>query len=236
MIAGSATPSDARMMWNPSVKAIWLRAASRFEANTDTVVTSGREDAVLSPIDLRRARPVQDLRPTVVREVVPRPGHERVDPIAHTGHQHRVHTDPRRERDDPVQLVAVRPDFCDRGAASDHRHDALVLVVERLALLAFEVSQEVVARPGSRLQGHRPELRERCSAGGGDVRGIADRVYALEPGHCEVAFHIDSSATTLRHAGGSGDLGSFDPATPDHTARTDRAPIRQRHVARTDFG
>jgi len=27
MIAGNATPSDARMMWNPSVNAIWLRAA-----------------------------------------------------------------------------------------------------------------------------------------------------------------------------------------------------------------
>jgi hypothetical protein len=33
MIAGSATPTDARMMWNPSVKAIWLRAQSRFDAN-----------------------------------------------------------------------------------------------------------------------------------------------------------------------------------------------------------
>jgi len=32
IIAGNATPTDARMMWNPSVKAIWLRAASRSEA------------------------------------------------------------------------------------------------------------------------------------------------------------------------------------------------------------
>src|SRR3954454_14338447 len=33
MIAGNATPSDARMMWNPSVNAIWLRAASSWEAS-----------------------------------------------------------------------------------------------------------------------------------------------------------------------------------------------------------
>src|SRR3954449_3341017 len=32
MIAGNATPSDARMMWKPSVNAIWLRAASTCEA------------------------------------------------------------------------------------------------------------------------------------------------------------------------------------------------------------
>ena len=31
MIAGKATPMQARMMWNPSVNAIWLRAASRFD-------------------------------------------------------------------------------------------------------------------------------------------------------------------------------------------------------------
>src|SRR4051794_10484671 len=38
MIAGSATPTDARMMWNPSVNAIWLRARSRFDANVSIAV------------------------------------------------------------------------------------------------------------------------------------------------------------------------------------------------------
>src|SRR4051812_11651609 len=33
IIAGKATPSDARMMWNPSVNAIWLRAASTVDAS-----------------------------------------------------------------------------------------------------------------------------------------------------------------------------------------------------------
>src|SRR4051794_8594784 len=31
--AGNATPIDARMMWKPSVNAIWLRAASSCEAS-----------------------------------------------------------------------------------------------------------------------------------------------------------------------------------------------------------
>src|SRR4051794_4810473 len=43
MIAGSATPTDARMMWNPSVKAIWLRAHSRFDANVS--IAEGPEEA-----------------------------------------------------------------------------------------------------------------------------------------------------------------------------------------------
>src|SRR3954453_14940482 len=99
MIAGNATPSDARMMWKPSVNAIWLRAASSCEANTETVATSGRENAVLAPVDLCRARAVQDLWSAVVREVVPRPGHEGVDAVTHASHQHRVHADPGREGD-----------------------------------------------------------------------------------------------------------------------------------------
>src|SRR4051812_20299769 len=34
MIAGNATPSDASTMWKPRVKAIWLRAAPRSEADS----------------------------------------------------------------------------------------------------------------------------------------------------------------------------------------------------------
>ena len=41
MIAGSATPSDARMMWNPSVNAIWLRAASSVVAASTKVMRAG---------------------------------------------------------------------------------------------------------------------------------------------------------------------------------------------------
>jgi len=43
IIAGSATPSDARMMWNPSVNAIWLRAAVRLEARVSVATVSDRK-------------------------------------------------------------------------------------------------------------------------------------------------------------------------------------------------
>src|SRR5215207_9211817 len=46
MIAGNATPTDARMMWNPSVNAIWLRAAPRFDAAKMRVVTAGNHRAI----------------------------------------------------------------------------------------------------------------------------------------------------------------------------------------------
>src|SRR4051812_1445249 len=42
MIAGNATPSDARMMWNPSVNAIWLRAASSCEPIVRSLALAAR--------------------------------------------------------------------------------------------------------------------------------------------------------------------------------------------------
>ena len=62
---------------------------------------------------------------------------------------------------DAVQLVAVRADLGDRGAAADHRHDALVVVVEGLARLAREVGEDVVGRRDAALQRDRAELRVR---------------------------------------------------------------------------
>ena len=52
MIAGNATPSDARMMWKPSVNAIWLRAASRFDA------ASGRTSVSVTGGNLPQAAPL----------------------------------------------------------------------------------------------------------------------------------------------------------------------------------
>ena len=46
MIAGKATPRLARTMWNPSVNAIWLRAASRSDdASASRGVRSGTAGA-----------------------------------------------------------------------------------------------------------------------------------------------------------------------------------------------
>jgi hypothetical protein len=44
IIAGSATPSDARMIWKPSVNAIWLLAAVSVDASisADAFAAGGR--------------------------------------------------------------------------------------------------------------------------------------------------------------------------------------------------
>src|SRR4051812_31364860 len=101
------------MMWKPSVKAIWLRAASSWEANViiDVRPCSCRRDRcrVVVPVDLRHVRAVEDLRPAVAPERVRRPADERVDAVADPGHQSGMDAQPGRERDDAVQLVAVRP-------------------------------------------------------------------------------------------------------------------------------
>src|SRR4051794_33847737 len=122
MIAGRATPSDARMMWKPSVNAIWLRAASRFEAASGRAPVSiaapprgtaspSLADAdrrwrrrVLGPVDPGRVRAVQHLRSAVLGEVVRGPLDERVDARAHAGHQRGMDAQPGRERYRAVQL------------------------------------------------------------------------------------------------------------------------------------
>src|SRR3954464_6199667 len=107
MSAGSATPKEARTMWKPSVKAIWLRAASRFEARgsqtaagpvsagMDVVRTSrggacrGLGQRVRAPVDVCLVGPVEHLRPACPREVGPSPRDERVDAVVPPRHQPR---------------------------------------------------------------------------------------------------------------------------------------------------
>src|SRR3954453_4519425 len=147
MSAGNATPSDAMMMWKPSVNAIWLRAASAVEAARGSASSTGRSDldgrsprrGVLGPVDARRAAAVEHLRSAVAGEVVRRPRHERVDARRHAGHHPRVPPEARREGDDAVQLMAVRPYLGDRGGAADHRHDPLVAVVEGSRAVALQL-------------------------------------------------------------------------------------------------
>src|SRR4051794_21816134 len=65
IIAGKPTPTDARMMWKPSVNAIWLRAASSWEAargRRPFIASLARHDRerLLLQIDDRLARDVDD--------------------------------------------------------------------------------------------------------------------------------------------------------------------------------
>ena len=139
--APQASPGDGETSPSPH-----LARSSRYGSG----LALGRE--VLIPVDLRGDRTVEDLRPSRLREVVPAPVDERVDAIADAGHQRRVDAEPGRERDRAVELVPVRADLGDRGAATDHGHDALVVVVERLARLAGRVGEDVLRGPCAALQ------------------------------------------------------------------------------------
>src|SRR4051794_1808629 len=114
MIAGSATPIEARMMWNPSVKAIWLRAHSRFDVRSGIVGRApsgtdggdgGRVGRVLVPVDPGGARAVEDLRSPVAGERLRRPFDEGVDARVDARHQRGVDAEPGGVGDRAVQLV-----------------------------------------------------------------------------------------------------------------------------------
>src|SRR3954466_11253989 len=99
MIAGKATPIDASTMWKPSVKAIWLRAHPSWSdaAMREPLVSNGAPSRcrrgfelgrdVFVPPDRGGLRAIEHLGSARLAEVVPAPVHERVDAIAHAGHQ-----------------------------------------------------------------------------------------------------------------------------------------------------
>src|SRR5262249_61885032 len=68
-------------------------------------------------VDLQRRR-------VVAAKVVPGPGQEGIDLGMHAAQQHRVHAQPRGEREGTLDLVAVLADLGDGGVAADHPHDA----------------------------------------------------------------------------------------------------------------
>ena len=71
-----------------------------------------------------------------------------------------------REGDDAVQLVAMGPDLGDGGAAADHRHDPLVVVVERPARVAAPSARRFSAGHAA-LQRHGAQLRVGAAVGAG---------------------------------------------------------------------
>ena len=126
-----------------------------------------------------------------------------------------------------MQLVTVRADLGDRGPAADHRHDALVVVVERLTRLAREVRQHVVTRPAAALLRDRAELGQEVAVRARDVRAVAHGVDARSAVHGEVRLHLDAATGPLRQA----DPRGLDAAAPHDAARRDRRAVGQRGVA-----
>ncbi len=107
---------------------------------------------LIAPVDAGDVAPIEDLRPATLAEVIPAPVDEGVDAVAEARHEGGVDAEPGRERDPALELVVVAH-LGDRGAAADHRHDALVEVVERLAGLALDVGRGCSWRPTCRSAG-----------------------------------------------------------------------------------
>ena len=218
-------------MWNPSVNAIWLRAGLELDAASGMAsvtraprgrrVRAARRRRPVDPGGARsgRAPAARGDRRTYCRA----PVDERVDAGAHAGHQRGVDAQPGGERDRAVQLVAVRPDLGDRGAAADHRHDALVLVVERLGA-ACRRSRRAGCRPPTRRSAARPSRAGGAAAvrAPGCWRRRRPRRRPARPST------VRSSSTSMRpprpwgrpDAPASGRR--LDAAAPDDAARPDR--------------
>src|SRR5262245_40990240 len=127
---GRKSPRSSSRIFFPVGASVWASVPP--PAPVPMMMTSYRSVIVLPPVDTGRVRTVQDLRRPGLAEVVPRPAHEGVHPLPDAAHQPDVDAEPRRERDRPVQLVAMLTHLGDGRVAADHRHDALVVVVERL--------------------------------------------------------------------------------------------------------
>ena len=103
-----------------------------------------------------------------------------------------VHAEPGRERERSVDLTTARAHRGDRRAAADHRHDALVLVLERLRRPAREVRQQVLRGPLAALERHGAELRQGCPSGPGM---LATSPIAYTRGK---PFTVSSGCTSMR--------------------------------------
>src|SRR4029453_16647872 len=104
---------------------------------------------VVFPVDSGVVWSVHNRCDAVLAEVVPTPGDEGVDLASSAAEQRCVYAKPSCECHRALDLVPVRPHFGDGGVAADHRHDALVLVVEIGAFLAGDLVKNVSGGPGA---------------------------------------------------------------------------------------
>ena len=228
------------MMWNPSVNAIWVRACAELRGQREAQVHaatsrsrrwSGSAVRVLAPVDLRGVRAVHHLGTAHARDVRPSPVDDASQAGADAGHQRGVHAEPGRERDGPWTSRRRLAHRGDRRAAADHRHDALVLVLERLPRARRRSRRAGSSRPTRRSGAPRSRaVASGSSVRAGDVRDVADRVDAGEALHRQVGLHVDAAATPLGDAGRGGERGSRDAAAPHHAPGRDLGAVAEGHV------
>ena len=145
--------------------------------------------------------------------------------------------EPGGEGDVAVQLVVVSAHLGDGGAAADHRHDALVLVVERFARLAVDVGAGCSSPPTARPAGPPTELGEHVAVGVGDVGDVADGVHVGEA--------LDGEVGPARRVGRPGPVGRpevvgqrrrLDAAGPHDDAGEDLGAVAERDAVGGDLG
>ena len=164
---GRPTPRQARTMWNPSVNAIWLRAAPRSAANGKRSVhrtACGPEAARLDARELaldhralrarRSGRPIQSMstptrRPSLPPEVV------------------EVHAEVGEEGQPAGELQA--PDLADRPAAADDRQRALVEVAGTASRRPARRARDRLGDVVRLLDRHRRQAGQRLAAGPGQA-------------------------------------------------------------------
>ena len=134
-----------------------------------------------------------------------------------------------------VQLVVVGADLGDRRAVADHRHDALVLVVEGPPRVAGVIGEDVARRPPTGLEGDGPELRQVAPVVPGDVRHVADRVDLREPIDRQVRLGDQPAAAAGRESELGDELGRLDAARPDHRPGQDLGAVAQPHPIGEDL-
>ena len=178
----------------------------------------GTSASSVAPGDALRRRGGLDGGGVVAVEVVPGPGEEGVGLAVRAAEQHRVHAEPGGERDRSLDLVPVLADLGDRRVAADHRHDALVLVVEGLR------SARRAARAGCSPRPRRPDCWATEPSWGSVVPSpsgmLATSPTAYTPGKPvdgEVGLHVDPSAAAGRQARRPAAIAAADSPPPQTT-------------------
>src|SRR4051794_21487262 len=131
----------------------------------------------------RRPQPLGD-EPgaSIVGDVVPRPIDEDAGPVADPDEAEDVKSEPRQPTDGACQSHAVG-EFGDRVPASDRRHRAEVMEVERLCPLAAKPSHDLSCGVLALLHRRKGYLGHRVGGIGGDV---ADGEHVRMAGDAEI--------------------------------------------------
>ena len=146
-----------------------------------------------------------------------------------------MHAEPGGERDRAVQLVVVLAHLGDRGAVADHRHDALVVVLERGRRFAIDRGEDALGHRSSCLQGDRTKLRVWMPFGVGPRGSVTDGVHTSEPVDAQVGADADAPAD-VRQLLEAADLARLESARPHDAAGEDVGAVGEHGAVGLDRG